>query len=239
MRIRSWRNNERRARLLMRTAREIKNYVVQKKILTSLLAMLLVMTGTLFTVSALYKETGSFTVGINKYDMTKYGLTLSETRDMMYNTSNLNADIAEEITNIAEEQLPDNLDEIDGEHNGQNHIAYTFYLQNAGEVELSYQYSLNISGITNGLDEAVRIRLYVDGVPTTYAKTSSSGSGPEPNTTAFYNSVSAVNARVENFEPGEQTKFTIVIWIEGTDPDCIDWLIGGQLKVDMEISVVH
>lgn len=239
MRVRTWRNNEKRARFLIRTAGEIKSYVTQKKILSSLLVMLLLLTGTLFTVSALHKNTGSFTVGVNKYEMTKYGLSLSETYDMLYKTSQLNADISEEITNIAAEQIPENLDMIDGEHNGANYIAYTFYLQNAGEVEISYEYSLDISNITNGLDEAIRIRLYVDGVPTTYAKTKSDGTGPEPNTKAFYSSTSAAAARVEGFEPGEQTKFTVVIWIEGTDPDCVDWLIGGKLRVDMNISVVH
>ena len=45
--------------------------------------------------------------------------------------------------------------------------------------------------------------------------------------------------RIDAFEPGEITKFTVVIWIEGNDPDCIDWLIGGKLKVDMVMTVLH
>ena len=45
--------------------------------------------------------------------------------------------------------------------------------------------------------------------------------------------------RINGFEPEEITKFTVVIWIEGNDPDCIDWLVGGQLKVDMLMSIAH
>jgi hypothetical protein len=45
--------------------------------------------------------------------------------------------------------------------------------------------------------------------------------------------------RIDNLDPGECTKYTIVVWLEGNDPDCIDWLIGGQLKVDMLMNVVH
>ena len=93
-------------------------------------------TGTLisrvYVWAVLYKKTGSFTVCVNKYDTSQYGLTLSESREMTYKTSYLNARIVEDITNIAGESLPENIDMIDGEHNGENHIASTFYLQNAG-----------------------------------------------------------------------------------------------------------
>ena len=231
--------SEKRIGVLARTAREVRNYRVRKKILITALICLSLMVGMLYGVSALYKKTGSFTVSIDKYEMTKYGLTLSESRDMMHNTSHLNAKISKEITNIAGETIDANVDMIDGEHNGENYIAYTFYLQNAGEVEIAYDYQINLSGVTQALDEAIRVRLYVDGVQTTYAKTRSDGSGAEPGTTEFYSSNVIMKARKDGFAPGELTKFTVVIWIEGHDPDCIDWLIGGQLKLDMKMNVVH
>ena len=43
----------------------------------------------------------------------------------------------------------------------------------------------------------------------------------------------------EDFNEGDRDKFTIVIWIEGDDPDCIDYLIGGQMKMHMEITEEH
>ena len=182
---------------------------------------------------------GSFTVSVDKYEMTKYGLSLCENRDMVNKTSYLNADIHEEITNIAKEWLPENLDMIDGNHSGYNHIAYTFYVENTGVVEVPIEYSIDISNITNDIDEAIRIRLYVNGEHTDYAKTKSDGTGPEPGTEEFYNAATAVCRRIENFEPGEITKFTIVMWLEGNDPDCVDWLIGGKLRAEMFIKVIH
>ena len=232
-------SGENRINVLQRTAKEVRNYRVRKRILTSALVCLLIVVGVIYAVAALYKKTGSFTVSVDKYEMTKYGLTLSEYRDMSHNSSHLNAKISEEMTNIAGETIAENVDMIDGEHNGRDYIAYTFYLQNAGEVEVAYDYQMNLSNVTQSLDEAIRIRLYVDGEPTTYAKTRSDGGGAEPRTTEFYSANVITKGRVDNFEPGEITKFTIVIWIEGNDPDCIDWLIGGKLKVDMLMNVVH
>lgn len=232
-------SGEQRISVLKRTASEVRNYRVRKKIMTAALVCLLLVVGALYAVAAIYKKTGSFTVSIDKYEMTKYSLTLSESRNMTHNTSHLNAKISEHITNISGESIDANVDMIDGEHNGANYIAYTFYLKNAGEVEVSYDYQVNISGITQSLDEAIRFRLYVDGSPTTYAKTRSDGGGPEPGTTEFYSENVIVKDRTDAFLPGEITKFTVVVWIEGSDPDCLDWLIGGQLKVDMVMNVVH
>ncbi len=232
-------NNEKRISVLRRTATEVMKYKVRMKLATAALVMIAIVTSVLYASAALYKQTGSFTVSIDKFEMTKYGLTLSESRDMSHNTSTLNAKIAEDITNIAEEMIDENVDMIDGAHNGDNYIAYTFYLQNAGEVDLSYEYNVSMSGVTNSLDEAIRLKLYVDGAPTVYAKTASDGSGAEPGTTEFYSASSMAKGRVESFAPGDITKFTVVIWIEGNDPDCIDWLIGGQMRISMDMNVVH
>lgn len=224
---------------LRRTAKEVRTYKRRMKLLGSLLVMLLVVTALLFVVSALYNQSGSFTVTVNKVEMTKYGLSLSESGQMTHLTSQLNAKISKSITNIAGEIIPDNVDEIDGEHNGENYIAYTFYLQNGGEVEVPCEYSVDMSNITSGLDEAIRMRLYVNGVPTTYAKTKRDGSGPEPGTVAFYSSTVMAKGRIEALAPGEVAKFTVVIWIEGSDPDCLDPLIGGQLKAEMKVGIIH
>ena len=231
--------NERRIKILNRTAKEVRNYRVTKKILVSALVMLLVVASIMYMVSALYKQSGSFTISVDKYEMMKYGLTLSEHRDMSDNTSVLNAKISEDIINITETDIPEDVDMVDGAHNGENYLAYTFYIQNAGTVELSFEYSLIITGITQNLDSAVRIKIYENGVSTVYAKTASDGSGPELGTKEFYSAGVAARERVDGVEPGEINKFTIVVWIEGTDPDCVDWLIGGQLKANMVMSIVH
>jgi hypothetical protein len=230
---------KKRIDLLRRTAKEVKNYRVRMKMLAILLVMLITVTGGVYIASVLYEQSGSFTVKVDKYEMQKYGLTLSESKEMIRPTSHLNAKIAEKMTNIAGESIDANVDMIDGEHNGRDYIAYTFYVQNAGETEVSYDYEISLSGVTNALDEAIRIRLYVDGNPTTYAKTKSDGTGAEPGTVEFHSATVVTLGRVDAFKPEDKTKYTVVIWIEGNDPDCIDWLIGGKMKLDMGINVVH
>lgn len=231
--------SKKRIDLLRRTAKEVKNYRVRMKMLAILLVMLITVTGGVYIASVLYEQSGSFTVKVDKYEMQKYGLTLSESKEMIRPTSHLNAKIAEKMTNIAGESIDANVDMIDGEHNGRDYIAYTFYVQNAGETEVSYDYEISLSGVTNALDEAIRIRLYVDGNPTTYAKTKSDGTGAEPGTVEFHSATVVTLGRVDAFKPEDKTKYTVVIWIEGNDPDCIDWLIGGKMKLDMSINVVH
>lgn len=231
--------NEKRFNLLRRTASEVRSYRVRMKLLSILLTLLVTVTGVVYVASVLYEKSGSFTVSVNKYEMQKYGLSLSESADMRRPSSNLNAKVAEKMTNIAGETIDENVDMIDGEHSGRDYIAYTFYVQNAGEVEISYDYSLNMTNVTNGLDEAIRIRLYINGEDITYAKTKSDGSGAEPGTVSFHSATTVTRSRMEAFKPGDKTKFTVVIWIEGNDPDCIDWLIGGKLKLDMDIAIAH
>ena len=234
------RSTERNISILKRTASDVITYRVRMKILSILLALLVTFTGVVYIAAVLYEQTGSFTISIDKHEMYKYGLSLSETRDMTKPTTTLNAKIAEKMTNISGDTIDANVDMIDGEHNGRDYIAYTFYVQNAGEAEVAYDYEIRMSGVTNGLDEAIRIRLYVDGgEPVDYAKTKSDGSGAEPGTTEFHSATTVLLDRVDGFEPGDVTKFTVVIWIEGNDPDCIDWLIGGKMRLDMQISVAH
>ena len=228
-----------RIRLLSRTAREVRRYHMLRRILTALLSVLVTGVGILYIVAVLYKNTGSFTVSLDKFDMREYGLSLSESRTMTHAQSHLNAEIDEQTTNISYRDLPADVDSIDGAHNGENHIAYTFYLQNAGEEIMDYEYTVFVSGVTQELDRAIRIRLYHNGEPVTYARTRSDGGGAEPNTVEFFSEQIAAQKIISDFSPGEVDKFTVVIWIEGDDPDCTDDLIGGKLRVDMNMSVVQ
>ena len=220
------------------TVEEINKYDTRRKILRIIATAAAILLIIIYLFAALYKHRGSFTVTVNKHEMVTYGLSLCETRDLSKPTSVLNMRIDEAITNIAEEDLPDNLDMIDGEHNGDNHIAFTFYLFNASSVnKVNYEWQVKMSNIYNGIDEAIRLLIYVDGVPTKYAKTASDGSGPEPGTTEFYSSDVVAMGRREEFTSGSVTKFTIVVWLEGTDPDCLDWIKGGQMRFEFNAYI--
>ncbi len=233
-------NEEKKKQRVRMTAEELNKYRYRKRLTAILASAGAIIFGLVYAIAAIYMVTGSFTVNVNKYEMVSYGLSLSESSDLSKPSSVLNAKIDQGITNIAEEDLPDNVDQIDGVHNGKNHIAYTFYVFNAGDVdEVSYQWQVKMSNVFNGIDEAIRLKLYIDGVPTTYAKTASDGSGAEPYTIPFYSTDIMAQGRVDNFVSGSKTKFTIVLWLEGNDPDCIDWIKGGRMKIEMSMSIIH
>lgn len=224
---------------LHRTAAEVKKYRVWTKLLPIIIAALTIILVLIYIIALLYSRYGAFTVSVNKFDNLDYALTLSESPDFDARTSRLNNETEEEITNIATNSLPNWLDNVDGKHNGANYVAYTFYCRNEGIKTVTYSYKLFIANMTLDIEKAVRIRLYVNGEYTDYAyPRTDGGEGPEPGTTAFQAGNTIVKKDISNFKPGDVTKYTVVIWLDGDDPECLDNILGGQFKVDMEMTVV-
>ena len=148
------------------------------------------------------------------------------------------------MDNISYKWLPENIDtEADGSHNGKNYIAYTFYIENQGNEVLHYWYEVIVDDVIKNVDEAIRIRIYRNGKDVTYAKKSSLGGEAEPNTVPFKDIKDAegtiILEEVEDFQPMSMDRLTIVVWLEGDDPDCTDPLIGGELKMHMVITENH
>ena len=231
-------STESRARLLQRTAGEVKRYRVTMQFIKAVIGVLIVAVTITFVASALYSRTGNFTVGINKFEFEEYGLTLSESPDFLEQTSQLAAKANDNMNNISVNDLPYYIDNIDGSHNGVDYLAYTFYLKNAGTKTLTYVFQAMIVNVTNEVDTAIRIRVYRNGEYTDYAHTRSDGTGAEPGTTEFLNETIVCRTEESNFMPGQVTKYTVVIWIEGDDPECVDARMGGTLKVSANMSVI-
>lgn len=225
---------------IRRTAGEVKRYRQYKKFVPIIIGLLLLILIIGYVLSVLYMRFGAFTVMVNKFDHLDYLLTLSDEQSFKSNTSNLNAEIFEKITNIDGRSLPEYLDNIDGEHNGSNYIAYTFYAKNAGRSTFSYTYDLYVANMTLDIEQAVRVRLYINGKYTDYAyPRTDGGEGPEPGTTAFMSRTTVVKDRINDLAPGDITKFTVVIWLEGNDPECVDKILGGEMKLDMKLDVIR
>ena len=116
---------------LRRTAKEVKRHKVIVRIISILIVILVALVAIGYAASYFYDKYGTFTVKVNKYDMINQGLSLSETPEYEKSIASLNADILYDITNISGEDIPENVDKINGAHNGENYIAYTFYLINS------------------------------------------------------------------------------------------------------------
>ena len=223
---------------LRRTAGEAKKYVVLTRILGLLVIILVAIVAIAYAISYFYDKFGSFTVRVNKYDMVNQGLSLSETPDFDHTISVLNAGIVYDMTNISGKDLPENIDMINGSHNGENYIAYTFYLINAGDDTISYEGEMYIENVTKGVDEAVRVAIYKNGERTIYGKTKSNGKGMEGDCDSEFLTANLVMRELkEDFKPGDKDKYTVVIWLEGNDPDCVDDIIGGTIKFGLDFKI--
>ena len=225
---------------LRRTATEVKKYVFVTRILSLLIIILVAVIAIAYAISYFYDKFGGFTVRVSKYDMVNQSLSLSETPDFDHTISLLNADMAYDMTNISGKDLPDNIDMINGPHNGANYIAYTFYLINAGQDTLSYEKELYVENVSNNVDEAIRVAVYCNGEKTVYGKTKSNGTGMESDCDKeFLSGATVLKETVEGFAPKAKDKYTVVIWLEGNNPDCVDAIIGGKIKFGMDFRIVE
>lgn len=203
------------------------------------LLLLIFLTCIYFLLYVLYSK-GNFTVTLDQNAQNQKNVFLSEDGSANNIRVKLSAKSLDYMDNISEKWIRADIDtEADGSHNGDNYIAYSFYLLNYGNETVNYWYEVNVNDSIKGADEAIRIRIYRNGEMQTYAKKNKATRDPELNTKAFYSDDTALLEVVKDFAPGDKDRFTVVIWLEGDDPDCIDDIIGGEVKLEMNITEEH
>ena len=110
-----------------------------------------------------------------------------------------------------------------------------FFLKNNGEEEIGYNREIKINSVIKGVDEAVRVAVYINKEKNLYAKKSNSGN-PEPGTKPFFSTYQILNEERLSMKPGDVDRYTVIIWLEGEDPECVDDIIGGEMKMEMLIK---
>ena len=116
----------------------------------------------------------------------KSGLAIFDSLNNSHGKRKLSATPIKFMDNISYKWIPEDVDiEADGPHNGQNYIAYSFYVENQGDEVLNYHYEVIVDDVIKNVDEAIRIRIYRNGEDTTYAKRNFIDDKPEENTVPF------------------------------------------------------
>lgn len=208
-----------------------KRYAI---ILSSLLAVLLVM----YIISMLLTQWGDLVISIGDLQDGKT-IMLSESASFDDAAVKLNGGAVKDVTNITKAWLPKNLDkEKDGQHNGDNYLAYTFYLKNTGTEDLKYNTTMTVTGVSKSADEAVRVQIYKNGKDNTYAKGSfKSRKTAETDATKWVDTDDILKTKNSELKAGAVDKFTVVMWIEGNDPECVDAIRGGTIRSQMVFDV--
>jgi len=153
-------------------------------------------------------------------------LPVSEARDITYSWIKLN-DVTQTNGNF-----------IDPEY---DYIAYTFYIRNEGSEIVDVIYSIKISEVQNNLDESIRVLVIEDGQETIFQKPDKAdefGNYPIypstlPETKYFLSNDIVTRKKITNFRPNEVRKYSVVVWLEGHDPDTTDAIIGDMAKLQM------
>ena len=197
----------------------------------------------IYVVSNIVVENSMATISVvgtdnkwgNSGDSEKGSISLSETSDFATSTVSLNCEGIRDLTNISGSSLPSNIDSIDGSHNGEHYVAYTFYLKNTGDVACDIHEEMIIKNSIKNVDEAIRVRLYRNGEEVTYAKLGFDGM-PEVGTVPFAGKT-IFSQTSKDIPPGSTIRYTLVIWLEGDDPECLDNLKGGAVSMSMTFSI--
>jgi hypothetical protein len=201
------------------------------------LLFLLLLVAFLFILAFMQEKMGNFTINLNRLELYRKGIAIDDKGTFDDPTARLTVRTVEDATNITITDLPDNLDDIDGDHNGYNYMAYTYYVRNAGKEDVNYLARVNLDACAKGAEKAVRIAIWRNGERTVYAAPASDG-GPEDGCVSFESDRVVCTFTEENFLVGNVDKYTIVIWMEGEDPDCIDSIVGGSVQFSMTIDAM-
>lgn len=221
-------------------AKKIYNRKLFKKVIRISFLLLLILASVIYLVLYIVYNGGRFTVTLDKNLANRKNIYLSENGKISGKTRELGAETIDYMDNISIKWLPDNIDnEAVGSHNGDNYIAYTFFVINAGSENVHYWYEIDIDDTILSVDEAIRIMVIHNGKRVVYAKKSMVDGNAEPDTTKFVSKSVAVMEQRKNFKPKAKDRFTVVVWIEGDDPECKNDLLGGEIKLHMDITEEH
>ncbi len=213
-----------------------------------------------YVMASFYTQSGEFVIRVDHPGEKR--LVLCDTPDFPEEYLTLTGTAITEAYNISIFDISREVAAIDGDHNGQDYVAYTFYVKNVGFDPITYNYSLNIRRATKGIEHAAWVQFYQNDELEILAMESKDGT-PESQSSDWklpfqeaakypeqysYNEKTGIytlttipfesdnivktDAR-EAIQPQEIDKYTVVIWLEGEDPECIDDILGGSIEMIM------
>ncbi|PKK95885.1 MAG: hypothetical protein CVV59_01380 [Tenericutes bacterium HGW-Tenericutes-4] len=228
-----------------RYTRKVSRGIIMERLISVALILMFLTISVVYFFSYTYVNSG---YGINVIADQRITKAVSLTEDDNFErlTVGLKASAIVEMDNITYDWLPPDLDERGGgPHNGDNYIAYTFYVLNSGNQDLEYISKLRIKHSTQNVETAIRVKVFTDGVPVIYTHTY------EPQIDALFEGYGiqvkefyAVDERIiaYNIIPlamEAYNRYTVVVWLEGFDNDCVNDKFSSELQMVWDIFVIE
>ena len=218
------------------TAEKVYRRKLFTRIVKMALLILLLFFSVLYLILYVVNSNGYFTIKLDKNLKSERHILLSSDSEFSAETVEIKVKGLEYMDNITEGWIPfDELISKEGDHSDDNYIAYTFFVKNDGNENVDYKSKIVIESVIKNVDEAVRVALYTNGERKVYAKKAKDGNA-EPNTISFLSNRLVMQQDRDNIKPGEIDRYTVIVWLEGKDPESIDDIIGGEMKMAMVIT---
>lgn len=228
------------AKKIIDAAKKEKRKKLRKKILKITLTAIILFLINLYIILGIIYKGENFTVTLDSEYGRESGLVIYENPDDIKERTYLKSEQIDYFTDISVNWLPKDIDDGgNGSHNGKDYIAYTFYASNFGQETINYWATIEIDDSIKNVDEAIRVMVIKNGNRVIYAKKNRTTGENEKDTTAFYDDKTVMLEENKEFKVDDTDKYTIVIWVEGDDPDCTDELIGGEIKMHMRLTEQH
>lgn len=217
--------------------------------------LMIVMTGILLValagLSVYGNNVGDLVITVDS--LTVRALALSETGQFGEDdaTTLLAVSGIKDVRDSTYSYIPEDIREGDGlKSDNENNMwfAYSFYLKNMSNVSVGYSGIFKFEQRTKGVDGAVRIMVLVDDEPPViFARPKADGTPEQLNANGGtikkgYRTTPFTEDEVVIYENpatpvGLIQKFTIVIWLEGWDPECVDAIVGGRLEGSVTFKI--
>ena len=218
------------------TAEKVYRRKLFTRIVKMALLVLLLFFSILYLILYVVNSNGYFTIKLDKNLKSERHILLSSDSEFSAETVEIKVKGLEYMDNITEGWIPfDSLILKEGDNSEDNYISYTFFVKNDGKDNVSYKTKIVIESVIKNVDEAVRVALYTNGEKKVYAKKAKNGKA-EPNTISFFSNHLIMQQERDNIKPDEIDRYTVIVWLEGKDPECIDDIIGGEMKMSMIIT---
>lgn len=223
------------------TAKKVRTTNTLLRLLLIILVLLILLMSISWACARFVNSSG-FTVSL---DSNNKGLSLFDNPDNKDPTTRLSAEPVEDMWNISYQWLPEGLDKKYGAHNGDadkdgkpDYLAYTFALGNDTDEDITYDSMISVEAVEKNADNALRVRLIRNGDTKTYAKQASKGGAEKVAADATWiSSETVMKEQSMIIKSKERVTYTVVLWLEGDDPECVNDILGGKVKLSMNFVV--
>jgi hypothetical protein len=203
------------------------------------------------------QNSGNFVMSVDE-DAFKRGIAISDSSTFETMNRWLTADPVEDVRDTTLQHI-DLFEIINAEgaykETRSNYLAYTFFLRNVGSETTPVDYEVVITNQSKNIAEAIRVMIIVDGQVAydeqgiRYIECESKTMYQAPDKhdivykdylqdfTLFKSTDIICSERIFDIRPEQTKKISVVMWLEGEDPECIETLASAKIKITMNLSI--